>query len=96
MRVGARYRYQNSRKPMNDELNLLARIPGEHIARAAQTLPDAEDAPDEPHHVVITVPRIDAMRGSRRVRITFKRFKHKFHRRTRWFWTAESAELVDG
>jgi hypothetical protein len=71
--------------------NILATIPGEHIARAALSLPDAESAPDAPHQVVTKLPRPD----SRRVRITFRRFKHKRAKTTRWFWTAESAEVME-
>jgi hypothetical protein len=74
---------------------LIATIPGQYISNAAATLSGTESARDEPQQVVITIPRIDAVRGSRRVRITFRRFKHKFHKRTRWFWTADSAETLN-
>jgi hypothetical protein len=67
---------------------MLASIPGEDIAKAALTLPDAESAPDEPHHAEI-------QRGGRRIRITFNRFKHKRGKTTRWFWTADSATLIE-
>ena len=61
----------------------LAAIPGEDIARAALTLPDAASAPDEPHYA-------ELRRGGRRVRIMFKRFKYERGTTTRWSWTAES------
>ena len=57
--------------------NILATIPGEYISQAVSMLPDARDAPDEPRQVEISIPRIDGRTGNRRVRITFKRFRHK-------------------
>ena len=68
-------------------MNLLATIPGEQIARAAQKLPDAADAPDEPHH-------IDIWYGGRHIRLTFKRFRYKWYKRTSWLWTCEEAAML--
>jgi hypothetical protein len=68
-------------------MSLLATIPGEYISRAAQTLPDAADAPDEPHHVHIWY-------GGRHFRLTFKRFRYKRYKRTSWLWTCEEAALL--
>jgi hypothetical protein len=68
-------------------MSLLATIPGEHIARAAQTLPDAADARDEPHHV-------DIWYRGRHVRLTFKRLRYKRYKRTSWLWTCEEAALL--
>ncbi len=70
-------------------MSILASIPREHIARAGMSLPDARDAADEPRYVEIQL-------DGGRIRITFKRFKHKRHKTTRYFRTAESAELIDG
>ena len=67
--------------------NVLASIPGEHIARAAMSLPEARDAPDEPQYVELHL-------DGRRLLLTFKRFKHKRGKTTRWFWTAERAEII--
>jgi hypothetical protein len=41
----------------DDEKNVLATIPGEHIAKAALMLPDAESASNEPQHVEILLRR---------------------------------------
>ena len=68
--------------------NVLATIPGEHIARATASLPDAATAPDEPHQVVIAL-------NGRRIVLTFNRFKHKRGKTTRWFSTADSATLIE-
>ena len=67
---------------------MLASIPGEDMAKAAMMLPDAASAPDEPHHVEI-------QRGSRRIRIAFTRFKYKRGKTILWFWTADSAVIVE-
>jgi hypothetical protein len=77
----------DSRIRKNEADPMLASIPGEQIAKAAMMLPDAETAADEPQHVEI-------LHASRWIRITFKRFKYKRGKTTRWFWTAESAELL--
>ena len=68
--------------------NILARIPGEYIADALQTLPNAATAKEEFMEAVVHVP------GIGRVRITAKRLKHKRGQSTHYFWTAESA-VVD-
>ena len=69
--------------------DLLPRIPGEYIAQAKQTLPDAARAPDGAlMDCYVNVP------GIGRVRITARRLKHKRGRSTHYFWTAESAILA--
>ena len=70
--------------------DILATIPGEHIARASAQLPDAGTATDAPHQIIVTLPAPDG----RRVLLTFKRFRHKRGKTTRWFWTAEHAEVL--
>jgi hypothetical protein len=65
--------------------NVLSQIPGQHIARAAQTLPDPASAPDERHYVEV---RFDSQRAV----ITFKPV---FYKSSRWFWTAESAVFIE-
>lgn len=66
--------------------NLLATIPGEHIAKAAAMLPDASSATDEPYYVEI--------KHGHWICITFKRFQYRRGKTTRWFWTADSAVWV--
>jgi hypothetical protein len=72
---------------MIQDTSNLASMRGVDITRAALTLPDPASAPDEPHYVEIR-------RGGRKIRITFRRFKHKHRKTTRWCWTAESAEVI--
>jgi hypothetical protein len=68
---------------------LLGRIRGQDIATAAHTLPacgpDARDT---------MTAEVDAAHVGR-VRITFTKFKHTHLKLSRWFWTAESATLLD-
>jgi hypothetical protein len=69
--------------------NLLPRIPGPYLARALNTLPPAETAPDEIMEAIINVPELGT------VRITAKRFRHKKGKAVMYFWTASRAERVD-
>jgi hypothetical protein len=68
--------------------NILALVPGEYIAVAARSLPDAATSADETQQTTIVVPRVG------KVLVTFKRFVHKRGKTTRWFWTAENAVEV--
>ena len=71
-------------------MNILSLIAGEDITRAALTLPDATNAPDEPHYVEIR-------RRGRRILITFNRIEYKAagnKTKAHWAWTASSAALV--
>jgi hypothetical protein len=65
--------------------NILARIPGQYVAQALNTLPNAEKAALDVMEVLIDVPNIGA------VRITAKRMKHKKGKSTHYFWNADSA-----
>ena len=85
--IGAVQLLDERPESMPAETNLLARIPGERIVQAAQELPEAANAPDKPYHVDI---RMDG----RAIRLTFRRFKHKRHKTTRWLWTCEEAEIL--
>jgi len=68
-------------------LTILASITGEYIARAVLKLPDAADAPDEPHYA-------DVWYAGRHFRLTFRRFRYTRRKTTRWFWTCEEATLL--
>lgn len=68
-----------------EEASALARIPGQYIAKALNTLPPAETAALDVMEVLIDVPSLGA------VRITAKRMKHKRGRFTHYFWTADRA-----
>jgi len=71
--------------------HLLARIPGNYIAKALQTLPPAERADDN-----AVMDRFGNVPEIGRVRITARRLKHNRGRSTHYFWTAESALLING
>jgi hypothetical protein len=66
-------------------MNLLYKIPGEYIARAASSLPDAKTAADDIQDIIISVPRLG------KVRISFRPFKQQRGKITSWLWTAENA-----
>jgi hypothetical protein len=70
-------------------VNVLSRIPGGYIARALQTLPPAQGAPQGAMmDCYVTVPELG------RVRITARRLEHTRGRSTHYFWTAESAAVA--
>jgi hypothetical protein len=71
-------------------VNVLASVPGEHIARAAAELPDAASAANDLHYVEIKLPPPDG----RRILLTFRRFKRKHRKSTKWFWSAQEAEVI--
>ena len=64
--------------------DVLDKILGIHITKAALKLPDAATASNEPHYVNLSLKR-------RKVLIVFRRAQA----RARWFWTAESAVVLD-
>ena len=71
--------------------HLLARIPGNYIAKALMTLPPAAKADDGAiMDCFVNVPELG------RVRITARRLEHTRGRSTHYYWTAESAALVSG
>jgi hypothetical protein len=66
----------------------LSRIRGADIAAAQRSLPNCErSSPDT------TTADVDA-ESVGRVRISFTKMLSKHHRTRRWFWAAESAELL--
>ena len=73
---------------MADE-NVLRFIPGDCIAAAGKTLPDAEKDKEAFREVVVDVP------GFFKAKIRFERFHSKRGKMSRWFWTPESAERVE-
>ena len=64
------------------ESDILAKIPGQFVAAASTMLPEAETAAEATLETIIEVP------GQRRVRFTFKRFRHKRGMSDHCFWTA--------
>jgi hypothetical protein len=73
---------------MADE-NVLRFIPGDCIAAAAKTLPDAETDTEEFREVVIDIPRWF------NAKIRFERLHFKRGKMSRWFWTPYSAKRVE-
>jgi hypothetical protein len=73
---------------VSDE-NILRRIRGEDIARAAQQLPEC--TAQGPAKLEASIDVLDLGR----VRITFARFVQERGKLRRRFWTAERATLID-
>ena len=70
--------------------NILSRIPGNYVAEALITLPPAESANDGTiMDRFVTVPSVG------KVRITARRMKYKRGGSMHFFWTAESAVLIE-
>ena len=68
---------------------ILAKIPGELISRAGQTLPAPDDGQPAELHAEIDVPDVG------RVRVRYRLMSSRHHKHTNWFWTAVFAELVN-
>jgi len=71
-----------------DKENILARVGGEHVATALNTLPDPAVGTEERRETVIEVPELG------QVRFTCKRFVSRKGKLRNAFWVAEKAELV--
>jgi hypothetical protein len=68
---------------------ILPLIPGDCIAAAAKTLPDAEKDAEEFREAIVEVP------GGFRATIRFEHFRFKRGKMTRWFWAPHSAERIE-
>ena len=68
---------------------VLARIPGQLIALASQTLPQPSAGKPPELHAEVDVPEIG------RVRIRFRLKNSTRGKWTNWFWTAVFAEAVE-
>ena len=64
------------------DMDMLARIPGELIGMAAQSLPEAATSTDMFREASVQLP------DGRRVVITFRRLSHKHGHSRYWFWSA--------
>lgn len=75
---------------MSTDNGILAKIPGEHIGAALQTLPDPASAKSETLEVERDVP------GIGRVRFTAVLYKSKHGKSVIYFWGASKAVLIEG
>jgi len=66
---------------------ILAKIPGELISRAGQTLPAPDDGQPAELHAEIDVPDVG--------RVRYRLMSSRHHKHANWFWTAVFAELVN-
>jgi hypothetical protein len=68
--------------------NILATVPGQYIGEASLTLPLPETATVDEMAVEVEAAWVG------KVRITYRRWKYRHQRTTRWAWSAVSAERV--
>jgi len=74
---------------MNDHDNVLSKIPGEFPGAAGYALPEASMSDDATQRIVLKLPD-----GSRAAVVFVKR-RSKRGKVTRWFWTPDSAVLLE-
>jgi hypothetical protein len=74
--------------PALNEINVLAYVPGQYVAAAANLLPAPETAATDVAEVTIEVP--GGGHGGL-FRIAFRRMTHRRGKMSRTFWCAESA-----
>lgn len=74
--------------PIMNDNGILAEVPGQYVAQAAQTLPPAVTAEDRDYDVVI-----DAGHAGR-VRLFYRKQKARRGKFSHWFWLAHRAERV--
>jgi len=84
-----RFASSGATQPIVSE-NILSRIPGNYVAEALITLPPAESANDG-----TIMDRFVTVPGVGKVRITARRMKYKRGGSMHYFWTAESAVLIE-
>ena len=71
-----------------EENSILARVPGEYVGLALNSLPPAETAEDRIYEV-----EIDAGHAGR-VRIYARRYRYRHRKNSYWTWSAVRAEAV--
>ena len=74
---------------MSDQENMLSKVPGQYVAQAILSLPEAQLSVGEVMEATIEVP------GLGRVKITCRKFRRRKGRAARVFWTAERAVKED-
>ncbi|WP_198087031.1 hypothetical protein [Variovorax sp. E3] len=74
-------------QPHESKNGILAKIPGDLIARGSQTLPRPADGQPEERHVVLDAGHLG------RVRITYRLSRSQHHKSRNWFWTACHADV---
>jgi hypothetical protein len=74
-------------RPMTD--NILSKIPGELLSSTRNNLPQALPNGPDTQRVLLRLP------DGTRAEVTFVKIKSKKGRSTRWFWTPDSAVMVE-
>jgi hypothetical protein len=69
--------------------NVLNKIPGEILGAAGYSLPAAESSTETTQRLIVRLP------DGTRAEVTFVKLKSKKGKMTRWFWTPDSAVMVD-
>ena len=74
---------------MSDASNVLSKIPGELLGPTRNGLPQAHRDGSDTRRVIIHLP------DGARAEVTFVKLKRKEGKTTRWFWSPDSAVLID-
>jgi len=69
--------------------NILSKIPGEFLGPTSNGLPDAATSEEATHRVIVRLP------DGARYEVTYVKVKSRKGKTTRWFWTPDSAVLID-
>jgi hypothetical protein len=70
-------------------MTVLTMIPGELLGAAAHSLPEARDCGEQTQSVVLRLP------DGQRAEVSFVKLRSKKGKTTRWFWTPDSAQILD-
>jgi hypothetical protein len=80
---------QRGAREMNDD-NILRRIPGELLAPTRNDLPQAQPEGPATQRVLIRLP------DGTRAEVTYVKLKTTKGKSVRWFWTPDSAVILEG
>ena len=69
--------------------DILSQIPGEILGSAGYALPAAETSTEGTQRVIVDLP------DGRRAEVPYVKLKSKKGKTTRWFWTPDSAVILE-
>ncbi|CAM4226387.1 hypothetical protein GCM10027287_17710 [Bordetella muralis] len=72
-----------------NENGILAKVPGEYLDEARQSLPPVDLAEDRIYEAVVAAGHLGP------IRVQFRRHKARHHKHSHWFWSAFKAERTE-
>ena len=69
--------------------NILSKIPGEFLGPTSNGLPDAATSEEATQRVIVRLP------DGARYEVTYVKVKSRKGKTTRWFWTPDSAVIIE-